>query len=668
MARAVAANDTVTTTTTTPSVVASYYVDKLLGRNCSGSDPASDSSLILARLFYTLIFILLWTTVPLLLSHWKRRHLLLHGGIPHLASQPEGWSWPFFGQAINYLKYRPWDLMMKWHRVHGPIFSFDMFGSLFVSVASPTLLKQVLQSKIGAVKKDVANTMKHFLVILGTGIVTSEDESWMKQRLKMSMPLRRDVLQWIPTQTAKALQRLFDQTLDPACDSGRPVPVGSFLRHLTLQVISATFLSISADESDSTFASLYLPIVDESNQRVWHPYRAYLFVMPQFWIHLWNVRRLNQYVSHLIRQRWKQRQEFKRKQSQHAQQQQPKSQQQQQPLESERNHDILDLVLQVYETEFPHATVLPESAVKQFRDEMKTFMLAGHETSAAMMTWALYELMGNDTLRQQVIDEAQSVFCGQDDDGGSKHTRDGLHDVLTAEQLSHLVLSEACLKESLRKYSVVPIVARRTVHDLYLHDDEEEEEEENEEGKTDLNHQYTPQQPKRKPPPRQYFIPQGCSVMLNIQSIHMDPTLWPNPQKFDPYRFLLAPPNQDSEEPSQSKPQPQPQRPPAQPATIPPFTFVPFIAGPRNCLGQHLSLLESKMVISLLLKNYQFTLPPGVDIQVDNWKFGDNESDPRHRFVIPVIPKQELMVHVTKRESTTTTTTTTTNQNKESRL
>jgi len=529
-------------------------------------------ALLALRIIFTIITV--WTLAPLV-AHYRRGWQLATGGTPFLQSQPEGWSWPFLGQALNYLKYRPWDLMMKWHRVHGPIYGFELFGNMYVSVSSPELLKQVLQSKIAAVKKDVANTMKPFLVILGTGIVTSEDDSWMKQRLKMSMPLRRDVLEWIPSQTIKAIQRLCETKLEPACQNGAAVPVGSSLRHLTLQVISATFLSLTAEESDSTFAGLYLPIVDESNRRVWHPYRGFCFFMPFFWKHLWYVFRLNRYVSHLIRVRWQERRQ----------------------AEVLEYKDILDRLLQVYETEFPGETVLPEAAVKQFRDEMKTFMLAGHETSAAMMTWALYELMGNDSLRQEVIDEAQTVF-GSYDSGND--TTPSQNRVLQAENLSNLALSESCLKESLRKYSVVPIVGRRTIHDMHLTDGEGAD-------------------------AKQYYVPQGCSVMINIQSIHMDPNIWPNPTQFNPKRFM------DREKP------------------LEPFTFVPFIAGPRNCLGQHLALLESKIVVSLLLKKYNFSLPEGVKIQVDDWKFGDDESDPRHRFIIPVIPKEELMVHVAKR-------------------
>lgn len=367
----------------------------------------------------------LTATVVLLLNLYylyHQKHMAQRFGMPVMHYTPQGRSFPYVGQAINFIRYRPWDLLTSWHRLYGPILCFKLLGATMFSVGSPALLKIVLQSKIACVKKDISNTMKPFLSILGTGIVTSEDDAWMKQRLKMSMPLRRDVLEIIPRQTLQAVQR-FMVTGDQACERNETIPIGSSLRHLTLQVISGSFLSLSAQESDSTFAEMYLPIVDESNTRVWHPYRSYLFFLPFFWKYLANVRRLNVYVSKLIRHRWAVRQEERATGS------------------TSRERDILDRVLQVYEKEVAPATALPESAVRQFRDEMKTFMLAGHETSAAMMTWTLYELMGNAKLMEQVAVEGESVF------GSAVDWRIATpSDLPSPEEVSRLVLAEASLK------------------------------------------------------------------------------------------------------------------------------------------------------------------------------------------------------------------------------
>ena len=317
--------------------------------------------------------------------------------VPYLTrNAPEGrYCLPYLGQGITFLLYPPWDLLQSWNERYGGIICFPLLGTTIFSLTDADAIKAVLQSHTACFKKDVENTMKEFLVILGTGIVTSEGASWLQQRRKMSHPLRVDVLHIIPHQTLQAVQRLM-RHLDRAAHTNstsssaststsnstskstssaatptptRPkqsvVPLGSLLRHLTLQVISGSFLSLSAEESDSNFARLYLPIVDEANVRVWHSYRGYCFFLPSFWKYHWNVYRLNAYVSQLIRQRW-----MLRRQQQPAP---PKNN------ATPRQEDILDKVLADCEKEFSKVTVLPEYAVRQLRDEMKTFMLAGHE-------------------------------------------------------------------------------------------------------------------------------------------------------------------------------------------------------------------------------------------------------------------------------------------------
>ncbi len=388
---------------------------------------------------YTLALLLLSGWI-MLLSHLQLQLAMSNTHMPMLSSYLF-----LLGQAPPLLYHRPWDVFRMWHDQYGSVYTFSLFlGQLFVSIADPHVLKLVLQSKIQHVRKDVVTAYKPFLDLLGTGIVTSEEVSWRNQRVKMSHPLRVDILDRIPSITLAAVQRLSDEHLEQACDTHTTVDVAEALRHLTLQVISQAFLSLSAEESDRTLAQMYLPIVDEGNQRIWHPYRAYLPILPSFWRYQANVRRLNNYVSQLIQQRWQQR----RRQQQEQQAilagaagvGSPTSSLEQLP---KNVVDVLDQVLHHYELECRDAILPPtlsKQVLHQFRDEMKTFLLAGHETSAAMMTWTVIELLVNPQLLEQVVQEGYNVF------GKGSSTTIIPKQAPPKEDLVKLVFTEACLK------------------------------------------------------------------------------------------------------------------------------------------------------------------------------------------------------------------------------
>uniref|UniRef100_A0A6U5M9T4 Cytochrome P450 n=1 Tax=Corethron hystrix TaxID=216773 RepID=A0A6U5M9T4_9STRA len=475
---------------------------------------------------------------------------------------------PFLGNLLDFTLagLTPWDLMVRWHRVHGPIYRFILLGRDCVSVSSPAMLRQVLQTNVAGVKKDVDFAYKPFLSILGTGIVTSEGKEWLRQRLSVGKVLRHEILDDIPHITLRMVRRLC-LTLDEAAASQSPVEISELLRHLTLQVISNAFLGLDPDESDGTFAIMYLPIVDEGNRRVWAPHRAYMVWTPAFWRHLAAVRRLNGYVSSLIMRRWEERRTSS--------------------IEGRRRKDVLDHVLNAYKDAYGEDRPLPISVLRQVRDEMKTFMLAGHETSAAMMTWVMYELIkiNGSEMVHTITKEAEKVFTmGKDWCGGE------LDEAIAAlpdrETLGKLCFSEGCLKEALRKYSVVPTVTRQIITGTAV---------------------------------GCHMLPPGTTVMIGIQSIHHDPTIWKDPESYQPSRFC--------------NPSPPPK----------PYTFIPFIDGPRNCLGQYLALLESKMVLSLLFQRYEFGVP------------GEEENrsreggDPRHLFMVPIIPKDDVNLTVRRR-------------------
>lgn len=84
-----------------------------------------------------------------------------------------------------------------------------------------------------------------------------------------------------------------------------------------------------------------------------------------------------------------------------------------------------------------------------------------------------------------------------------------------------------------------------------------------------------------------YTIPKGAEVSIFVYMLHRDPKVWPDPEKFDPERF--------SQEASKNRN---------------PYAYVPFSAGPRNCIGQKFAMLEMKATISKVVRKYKLLPSP----------------------------------------------------------
>jgi cytochrome P450 len=464
-------------------------------------------------------------------------------------------GYPFLGHVLSMLKGSPWDVMTRWAMKYGTIYRFHLFGTDGISVADPELLKIVLQTKISAFKKDVEWTYKPFMVLLGQGIVTAEGKSWLRQRTLLATHLKNDILEEVPDMALRAVNRLRIK-LDAARDSGKVVEMAEEFRHLTLQVIAEAILSLSPEESDQSFATMYLPIVEESNLRVWHPHREFI-PSPAWFKFKRDVAKLNDYVVGLIKKRWALREQEKESVNKG----------------NDRKKDILDKILSSIPKEEWN-----DEAIEVVRDQIKTFVLAGHETSASMLSWALYELNmpQNKPYLEKVIEESNQVFDKKQCRDQNNNNR--VIEVPSLDALASLEFAECALKESLRKYSVVPTVVRKAAEDVQL---------------------------------GEYTVYKGATIMVLMQGVHHNPQIWPNPLSYQPQRFEKI---KNKETGAIEDP-------------VKPYTFIPFVEGPRMCLGQYLSLLEAKIVLSILVDTYRFELQT------------PEESGEKHPYMIPIIPK-----------------------------
>jgi len=87
-------------------------------------------------------------------------------------------------------------------------------------------------------------------------------------------------------------------------------------------------------------------------------------------------------------------------------------------------------------------------------------------------------------------------------------------------------------------------------------------------------------------------IPRGSTVIVYVYGAHHAPRYWENPESFDPERFVKG--NEKLRTP---------------------FTYLPFGGGPRVCIGNQYAMLQILMILSAVLRKYDFELTPGQTIE-----------------------------------------------------
>nr|XP_019591627.1 PREDICTED: cytochrome P450 4V2 [Rhinolophus sinicus]XP_019591628.1 PREDICTED: cytochrome P450 4V2 [Rhinolophus sinicus] len=169
------------------------------------------------------------------------------------------------------------------------------------------------------------------------------------------------------------------------------------------------------------------------------------------------------------------------------------------------------------------------------REEVDTFMFEGHDTTAAAINWALYLLGSYPEVQKTLDNELDEVF--------GKSNRPA-----TLEDLKKLKYLECVIKETLRIFPSVPMIARNINQNCKI---------------------------------GEYDISKGCQALIVFYALHRDPKYFPDPEEFKPERFF----------PENSKGRH-------------PYAYVPFSAGPRNCIGQRFAMMEEKTILSCILRHF----------------------------------------------------------------
>lgn len=205
---------------------------------------------------------------------------------------------------------------------------------------------------------------------------------------------------------------------------------------------------------------------------------------------------------------------------------------------------------------------------KQLRDDLMTMLIAGHETTAAVLTWALFELTKNPDCLRKVQDEIDTVL-------GDRSP--------TYEDMKNLKYLRLVIAETLRMYPEPPLLIRRCRTEDQL--------------------------PKGGGTVDSATVIRGMDLFIAIYTIHRDEKYWPNPDTFDPERFTRPYTNPDIPEwggfdPTKWEGKLYPNE------IASDFAYLPFGGGARKCVGDEFALLEATVTLALVLRRFEFSFDP----------------------------------------------------------
>ncbi|OHV56947.1 cytochrome P450 [Pseudofrankia sp. BMG5.36] len=180
----------------------------------------------------------------------------------------------------------------------------------------------------------------------------------------------------------------------------------------------------------------------------------------------------------------------------------------------------------------------------QIRDEAMTLLLAGHETTANALAWTFHLLGGEPAVAARLHEEVDTVLGGRPP---------------TIDDLPRLAYAGAVFSESMRLYPPVWAMGRHLVADREV---------------------------------AGYLLPAGSTLVFSQWVIHRDERWWPEPDRFDPTRWLDKATAHDR----------------------PRFAYFPFGAGPRQCIGNSFAVAEGVLTLAAIARHWSFTPAAGAPV------------------------------------------------------
>ena len=396
-----------------------------------------------------------------------------------------------------------------------------------VFVYDIAVARQVLQSKtLDYYEK--GNSYKISRPLIGDGVLSSSGPKWAHQRPFLEKGFKTDLLKRNMSRIVLTAKEHCDR-VNNIIGTGTPINVVEEMLKVTLDVLGRVAFShdigsvTAPTTADAPLYHVFENIIKELENRCRNPLKNLARHLPleNNFIFDRDMKKLDLFVDALIDKRLSKDEEEK------------------------REMDLLDVMMAGL-TEAEQVDGTSNLTRTEMKDNIKTMLFAGHDTTASALTWFLYLVAKNpqvaDKIRQEAAEHLGDDICMPD-----------------IERLERMPYMNACVLEVLRLYPSAAFT-RNVLTDVQV-------------GK--------------------YLIPQNTEVFVYPYFIHRDPRNFENPNDFIPERWLL---NKTGSENLTLQ---------AQLALeTKSHAYLPFSLGKRNCVGRPLALLEIRVIMLNILDKF----------------------------------------------------------------
>ncbi len=351
----------------------------------------------------------------------------------------------------------PVETSSRLFREHGDILRFRVIANqYFYLISHPDLIRGVFGAS-GNFTKAPHPAFTLLSMVMGNGLVTSDGELWARQRRLAQPAFTKQRVAGYGEMMTTATVRMFERWARH--DPGEPLLVDQEMTHLTLEIVGRALFSMDLAGDAAEVGRAFTDAGERMSQLLGNPSSVVTLRIPflpstrRFQA---SVEALDQIVQGIIDDR----------------------------RASEPRNDLLSWLIEARDT--ASGEVMDDH---QLRDEVKTQMLAGYDSTADALIWTLHLLSVHQAARARVEEEIDAVL-----DGG----------VATVADLPRLGYTKMVIQEAMRLYPPIYMFAR------WGHQP------------ADIGG---------------YRLPANAGVLVSPYVVHRHPDFWPEPERFDPDRF-----------------------------------------------------------------------------------------------------------------------------------